>query len=42
LLYRSSPKNDRLVYLTAAKVPEYLDEIESNGRATDLADRLRR
>jgi uncharacterized Fe-S cluster-containing radical SAM superfamily protein len=32
----SSPKNDRLVYLTAAEVAEYLDEIESNGLETSL------
>ncbi len=30
----SSPKNDRLVYLTAAEVAEYLDEIESRGLPT--------
>jgi len=27
----SSPKNDRLVYLTATEVPEYLDEIDAGG-----------
>src|SRR5258708_30823307 len=27
----SSPKNDRLIYLTAADVAEYLDEIEACG-----------
>lgn len=32
----SSPKNDRLVYLTAAEVAEYLDEIASGGFATSL------
>jgi hypothetical protein len=32
----SSPKNDRLVYLTAAEVTEYLDEIESNALPTSL------
>ena len=32
----SSPKNDRLVYLTAAEVTEYLDEIESSGLETSL------
>jgi uncharacterized Fe-S cluster-containing radical SAM superfamily protein len=32
----SSPKNDRLVYLTAAEVAEYLDEIEAGGFATSL------
>jgi MoaA/NifB/PqqE/SkfB family radical SAM enzyme len=31
-----SPKNDRLVYLTAAEVAEYLDEIESSGLKTSL------
>jgi hypothetical protein len=35
MLYRSSPKNDRLVCLTAAKVAEYLDEIERKSKATD-------
>ena len=30
----SSPKNDRLVYLTAIKVAEYVDEIESGGLPT--------
>jgi pyruvate-formate lyase-activating enzyme len=32
----SSPKNDRLVYLTAAEVAEYLDEIARGGFATSL------
>jgi uncharacterized Fe-S cluster-containing radical SAM superfamily protein len=32
----SSPKNDRLVYLTAAEVSEYLDEIEASGLPTSL------
>jgi MoaA/NifB/PqqE/SkfB family radical SAM enzyme len=32
----SSPKNDRLVYMTAAEVAEYLDEIENNGLPTSL------
>src|SRR6201993_217760 len=32
----SSPKNDRLVYLTAAEVTEYLDEIEAGGLPTSL------
>src|SRR5271166_1352782 len=32
----SSPKNDRLVYLTAAEVAEYLDEIEAGGLTTSL------
>jgi len=32
----SSPKNDRLVYLTAAEVTGYLDEIESVGLPTSL------
>ncbi len=32
----SSPKNDRLVYLTAAEVAEYLDEIEAGDLATSL------
>ena len=32
----SSPKNDRLVYLTAAEVAGYLDEIENNGLPTSL------
>ncbi len=32
----SSPKNDRLVYLTAAEVAEYLDEIERGGLPTSL------
>jgi uncharacterized Fe-S cluster-containing radical SAM superfamily protein len=32
----SSPRNDRLVYLTAAEVTSYLDEIERDGHATRL------
>jgi MoaA/NifB/PqqE/SkfB family radical SAM enzyme len=32
----SSPKNDRLVYLTAAEVAEYLDEIEHSGLPASL------
>src|SRR5712671_5096728 len=32
----SSPRNDRLVYLTAAEVAEYLDEIESGALPTSL------
>lgn len=32
----SSPRNDRLVYLTAAEVSAYLDEIERDGHATKL------
>jgi radical SAM family protein len=32
----SSPKNDRLVYLTAAEVAEYLDEIEAASLPTSL------
>jgi uncharacterized Fe-S cluster-containing radical SAM superfamily protein len=32
----SSPKNDRLVYLSAAEVAEYLDEIEASGFPTSL------
>src|SRR5215472_3059244 len=32
----SSPRNDRLVYLTAAEVVEYLDEIEREGLGTEL------
>jgi MoaA/NifB/PqqE/SkfB family radical SAM enzyme len=32
----SSPRNDRLVYLTAAEVAGYLDEIERDGHATRL------
>ena len=32
----SSPKNDRLVYLSAAEVAEYLDEIERDGIGTSL------
>ena len=31
----SSPRNDRLVYLTAAEVREYLDEIK-NGLAVEI------
>ncbi len=31
----SSPKNDRLVYITAAEVAEYLDEIERRGLGTE-------
>ncbi len=31
-----SPKNDRLVYLSAAEVAEYLDEIETGGSPTSL------
>jgi uncharacterized Fe-S cluster-containing radical SAM superfamily protein len=30
----SSPRNDRLVYLTAAEVAEYLDEIQAHGHPT--------
>ena len=37
----SSPRNDRLVYLTAAEVTAYLDEIERDGHGT-RADRLHR
>ena len=37
----SSPKNDRLVYLTAAEVAEYLDEIGISGLPT-TTDRLYR
>ena len=33
---RSSPRNDRLVYLTAAEVADYLDEIERDGLGTRL------
>jgi uncharacterized Fe-S cluster-containing radical SAM superfamily protein len=32
----SSPKNDRLVYLTAAEVANYLDEITTGGFSTSL------
>lgn len=32
----SSPRNDRLVYLTATEVGAYLDEIERDGHATRL------
>jgi uncharacterized Fe-S cluster-containing radical SAM superfamily protein len=32
----SSPRNDRLVYLSAAEVRAYLDEIERDGHATKL------
>jgi len=32
----SSPKNDRLVYVTAAEVASYLDEIEHEGLGTEL------
>jgi uncharacterized Fe-S cluster-containing radical SAM superfamily protein len=32
----SSPRNDRLVYLTTPEVVEYLDEIEREGRGTEL------
>ena len=32
----SSPRNDRLVYLTAAEVAAYLDEIQAHGHATRL------
>ena len=32
----SSPRNDRLVYLSAAEIAEYLDEIESLGLHTKL------
>src|SRR5271170_7716222 len=32
----SSPKNDRLIYLSAAEVAEFLDEIESLGLGTKL------
>jgi uncharacterized Fe-S cluster-containing radical SAM superfamily protein len=32
----SSPRNDRLVYLTAAEVADYLDEIARDGHATKL------
>ena len=32
----SSPRNDRLVYLSAAEVAAYLDEIERNGHGTRM------
>src|SRR6516162_6271845 len=32
----SSPKNDRLVYLTAAEVAEYLDEVDAGALPTSL------
>jgi len=32
----SSPRNDRLVYLTTSEVIEYLDEIEREGLGTEL------
>jgi uncharacterized Fe-S cluster-containing radical SAM superfamily protein len=32
----SSPKNDRLAYLSTEEVTEYLDEIEHNGLGTEL------
>ncbi len=32
----SSPRNDRLVYLTTPEVVEYLDEIERDGLGTEL------
>ncbi len=32
----SSPRNDRLAYLSAAEVAEYLDEIEREGLGTEL------
>jgi uncharacterized Fe-S cluster-containing radical SAM superfamily protein len=32
----SSPRNDRLSYLTSAEVAEYLDEIEHHGLGTEL------
>ena len=32
----SSPRNDRLVYLTPSEVAEYLDEIERDGLGTEL------
>ena len=32
----SSPRNDRLVYLTAAEVASYLDEIQADGHPTRL------
>src|SRR5438045_1117601 len=32
----SSPRNDRLVYLSAAEVRVFLDEIERGGHATKL------
>ncbi len=31
----SSPRNDRLVYITAAEVTDYLDEIEKKGMSTE-------
>jgi organic radical activating enzyme len=34
LYIESSHKNDRLVYLTAAEIAAYLDEMESSGLAT--------
>ena len=33
---RSSPRNDRLAYLSAAEVTAYLDEIERDGHGTKL------
>ena len=33
---KSSPKNDRLVYLTAAEVAEYLDEVDAGALPTSL------
>jgi sulfatase maturation enzyme AslB (radical SAM superfamily) len=32
----SSPRNDRLAYLSAAEVTDYLDEIERDGHRTKL------
>jgi len=32
----SSPRNDRLTYLTTSEVAEYLDEIEREGLGTEL------
>jgi uncharacterized Fe-S cluster-containing radical SAM superfamily protein len=32
----SSPRNDRLTYLTTAEIAEYLDEIEQEGLGTEL------
>jgi uncharacterized Fe-S cluster-containing radical SAM superfamily protein len=32
----SSPRNDRLVYLTTSEIAEYLDEIERDGLGTEL------
>src|ERR1700751_1819732 len=32
----SSPRNDRLVYLTTSEVTKYLDEIERDGLGTEL------